>query len=159
MSISHVDWVRDAPAVLDASRFTITTTAFRDVTFDTKTGAVVRVIVESRTRYVTPGPRCGRHHGCDLDVIAMVLPLHEVRAEEHMKKKLELKRDTLINLNADTLDAVNGGTSPAIFTASVRFCRYTPSIVRGIGGAVGVTKHANKPANTDNISGRGECTA
>jgi hypothetical protein len=78
-----------------------------------------------------------------------------------MKKKLALKKDTLLNLTPDTLDAVNGGVSP-IITASLRFCKYTPSIVRTIGPVVTAAKetwkHA-KPADTGNISGRGECTA
>jgi len=77
-------------------------------------------------------------------------------------RKLQLERETLHSLMNDTLDDVAGGTVSAISMASLRFCRYTPTISRAagpIGGAISwVFKHA-KPANTTNISGRGECTA
>lgn len=77
-------------------------------------------------------------------------------------KKLQLDRETLHDLTSATLDDVAGGTLTPISLASLRFCRYTPAVSRAagpIGGAISwVFKHA-KPANTDNISGRGECTA
>jgi hypothetical protein len=40
-SVSHVSWVREAPTVI-GERFTITTTSFRAVTFDARTGRIVR---------------------------------------------------------------------------------------------------------------------
>lgn len=36
--------------------------------------------------------------------------------------KLGLQRETVMQLHGAELDGVNGGTTPAIFTASVRFC-------------------------------------
>jgi hypothetical protein len=41
LSVSHVGWVREVPTVID-DRFTITTTSFRAITFDGKTGRIVR---------------------------------------------------------------------------------------------------------------------
>jgi hypothetical protein len=48
---------------------------------------------------------------------------------KHSGSKLELHRETLLPLNDQTLDNVNGGTTPAspatppVFMASVRFCQ------------------------------------
>ena len=39
-SISHVNWVRSAPATISGDDFTITTSSYRTITFNTKTGAI-----------------------------------------------------------------------------------------------------------------------
>jgi hypothetical protein len=78
------------------------------------------------------------------------------------RNKLSLNRETVQCLTPSTLDDVAGGTVSAISMASLRFCRYTPAISRAAGPVGGALKwvwdHA-KPANTANVSGRGECTA
>lgn len=77
-------------------------------------------------------------------------------------RKLELKRETVQPLTHGEMYDVNGGTIGPIVTASIRFCKYTDKIVKATVPVVKATKWAldhGGPANTGNISGRGECTA
>jgi hypothetical protein len=79
-----------------------------------------------------------------------------------MKKKLELKKTTLLQLTPTEMRGVHGGTSPLI-PISVRVCAMTTDKIAGaataVATAVGSLLKNAKPADTNNISGRGECTA
>jgi hypothetical protein len=45
-------------------------------------------------------------------------------------EKLSLHRETVLLLHSAELDGVNGGVTPAIFTASVRFCAPAAEAIR-----------------------------
>jgi hypothetical protein len=45
-------------------------------------------------------------------------------------EKLALHRETVLLLQTTDLDGVNGGVTPAIFTASVRFCAPAAEAIR-----------------------------
>ncbi|MCW5809140.1 MAG: hypothetical protein KIT31_42695 [Deltaproteobacteria bacterium] len=44
--------------------------------------------------------------------------------------KLTLHRETMMTLEATHLDGVHGGVTPAVFTASVRFCAPAAEAIR-----------------------------